>query len=63
MMGAAWCLTCGFDHLLPYFYIVYFTILLVHRERRDHAMCHRRYGQDWEVYCQKVPWRIIPGLY
>ena len=24
-----WCLPCGFDHILPYFYFIYFTILLV----------------------------------
>jgi delta14-sterol reductase len=63
MMGLAWCLTCGFDHLLPYFYIIYFTILLVHRERRDHHLCARRYGADWDRYVQRVRWRILPGIY
>src|SRR5579871_1639160 len=63
MMALAWCLTCGFDHLLPYFYIIYFTILLVHRERRDHAMCAQRYGKDWDTYCKRVPWRIFPKIY
>jgi protein-S-isoprenylcysteine O-methyltransferase Ste14 len=63
MMGLAWCLLAGFEHLLPYFYIIYFTILLVHRERRDHARCLTRYGEAWESYCRKVPWRIIPGVY
>jgi delta14-sterol reductase len=48
---------------LPYFYIVYFTILLVHRERRDHDMCAVRYGKDWEAYCARVPYRLIPGVY
>lgn len=62
-MALAWCLPCLFSNLLPYFYIIYFTILLVHRERRDHAMCAARYGQDWDRYCQKVPWRMIPGIY
>lgn len=63
MMGLAWCLPTGFEHPLPYFYIVYFLILLIHRERRDHAMCLRKYGRDWEAYCQRVPWRILPGVY
>jgi protein-S-isoprenylcysteine O-methyltransferase Ste14 len=48
---------------LPYFYLVYFTILLVHRERRDHDLCAVRYGRHWETYCRKVRWRIVPGLY
>jgi protein-S-isoprenylcysteine O-methyltransferase Ste14 len=42
---------------------VYFTILLVHRERRDNNFCHAKYGADWEHYCAKVRWRIIPGIY
>ena len=63
MMGLAWCLPCGFRHPLPYFYIAYFTILLVHRERRDHAMCAERYGADWDEYCRRVRWRILPGVY
>ena len=63
MMALAWCLPTGFDHPLPYFYVVYFTILLVHREWRDNAMCHEKYGKDWEAYCRKVRWRIVPGIY
>jgi protein-S-isoprenylcysteine O-methyltransferase Ste14 len=63
LMGLAWCLTCGFDSPLPYFYFVYLTILLMHRERRDHDMCARRYGKDWELYCAKVRYRVMPGIY
>ncbi len=63
IMALAWCLPCGFGSPLPYFYITYFTILLVHRERRDHDMCAVRYGKDWEAYCAKVPYRIFPGIY
>lgn len=63
LMGLAWCLPTLFSHPLTYFYIIYFTILLVHRERRDNAFCHAKYGADWERYCAKVRWRIIPGLY
>jgi delta14-sterol reductase len=63
LMGLAWCLPCLFGSPLPYFYILYFTILLVHRERRDHEMCAVRYGTDWDAYCAKVPYRIVPGLY
>ena len=63
LMALAWCLPTGFEHPLPYFYILYFTILLVHREWRDNAMCLEKYGRDWEAYCRKVPWRIVPGIY
>ena len=45
MMGLAWCLPAGFARPVPYFYIAYFSILLLHRERRDHAMCAREVRQ------------------
>jgi delta14-sterol reductase/lamin-B receptor len=63
VMALAWCLPCLFASPLPYFYFVYFTILLVHRERRDDAMCREKYGADWEEYCRKTRWRILPGVY
>lgn len=63
MMALAWCLPCLFASPLPYFYFVYFLILLIHRERRDHNMCHEKYGADWETYCQRVRWRILPYVY
>jgi Delta14-sterol reductase len=63
MMGLAWCMTTGFSRLLPYFYIIYFLILLVHRERRDHDHCARKYGPDWDAYTSRVRWRILPFVY
>ena len=63
LMGLAWCLPAGFAHPLPYFYIFYFTILLVHREWRDNAVCRKKYGTDWDAYCARVRWRIVPGIY
>jgi protein-S-isoprenylcysteine O-methyltransferase Ste14 len=63
IMGLAWCLPCLFGSIVPYFYIIYFTILLVHRERRDNRRCGEKYGKDWETYTRRVRWRILPGLY
>ena len=63
LMAWCWSLPCGFTGLLPYFYPVYFTILLVHRERRDHAFCAAKYGEDWAEYCRRVRWRILPFVY
>ena len=63
IMALTWCMCAGFDHVLPYFYIIYFTILLVHRERRDNAFCAAKYGKDWAAYQAKVPYRIVPYLY
>ncbi|KAH0513633.1 Lamin-B receptor [Microtus ochrogaster] len=52
-----------FNHLLPYFYVIYFTLLLFHREARDEHQCKRKYGLAWEKYCQRVPYRILPYVY
>jgi hypothetical protein len=63
LMSVAWCLPCGFNSVIPYFYCVYFAILLVHRERRDEEKCRKKYGADWERYCSIVKYRIIPYVY
>ena len=53
----------GYAIPITYFFLVYFAVLLVHRERRDEEKCHRKYGKDWEKYCGQVKSRIIPGIY
>lgn len=63
IMAWAWCLPTGFTTPIPYFYVVYFAVLLLHRERRDEAKCKIKYGKDWERYTSVVRYRIIPGVY
>lgn len=63
IMALAWSLPCGFSHILPYFYVIYFTVLLIHREARDEHHCKKKYGLAWEKYCQRVPYRIFPYIY
>ncbi|TKA30996.1 Delta(14)-sterol reductase [Salinomyces thailandicus] len=48
---------------VTYFFMLYFAVLLIHREMRDEEKCRRKYGKDWERYCDKVRWRIVPGIY
>jgi len=62
IMGVSWCLVCGWGSLVPYFYAVYFGILLVHRSERDEHMCREKYGEDWGKYKELVPYRFIPGV-
>ena len=62
-MALAWSLTCGFSHPLVYFYPIYFTVLLVHRQMRDDEKCRHKYGKDWDKYCALVPYRIVPYFY
>ncbi|XP_061481038.1 delta(14)-sterol reductase LBR isoform X2 [Rhineura floridana] len=63
IMALAWSLPCGINHILPYFYIIYFIVLLIHREARDDRLCKKKYGLAWEKYCQRVPYRIFPYIY
>ena len=58
----AWCLPAGFETPIPYFYVVYFGILLVHRQIRDDEQCKLKYGNDWDEYCKRVPYKIIPYI-
>ena len=53
----------GWGILFTYFYVLYFAILLMHRERRDDAMCLKKYGEDWKEYKKMVRWRILPYVY
>lgn len=63
IMALAWTLPCGFSHLLPWYYMIYFIILLVHRDSRDMKDCRRKYGVAWDEYCRTVRYRIIPRVY
>ncbi|TDZ24111.1 Delta(14)-sterol reductase [Colletotrichum orbiculare MAFF 240422] len=53
----------GWGIPFTYFYVLYFAILLIHRDRRDDEKCARKYGEDWEKYKRIVRWRILPGIY
>lgn len=55
--------SAGFQHLLPWYYMIYFLILLVHRDSRDMSECRRKYGSAWEEYCRTVRYRLIPRVY
>ncbi|KAK1775194.1 ergosterol biosynthesis ERG4/ERG24 [Copromyces sp. CBS 386.78] len=53
----------GWGIVFTYFYILYFAILLIHRDLRDDEKCSNKYGEDWEKYKKLVRWRIVPGIY
>jgi delta14-sterol reductase len=53
----------GWGMLFTYFYILYFAVLLIHRDGRDDEKCSMKYGEDWEKYKKAVKWRILPGVY
>ncbi|ESN99906.1 hypothetical protein HELRODRAFT_187232 [Helobdella robusta] len=63
IMALTWSLVTGFQHIIPYFYPIYFTYLLVHRGMRDDAHCRKKYGSDWDTYCDTVHYKIFPYIY
>jgi len=49
--------------ILAWLYPLYYVGLLLPRERDDEKRCAAKYGELWVRYVQKVPRRIIPGIY
>lgn len=47
----------------PWLYPLYYIALLVPRERDDDRRCAAKYGGLWDRYRERVPHRIIPGVY
>jgi 7-dehydrocholesterol reductase len=63
ILGALfWTLPALFDNVLPYFYVIFLTVLLTDRSFRDDRRCAAKYGEDWDRYRAKVRYRIIPGV-
>ncbi|KAF8090773.1 hypothetical protein N665_0467s0003 [Sinapis alba] len=58
-----WTVPALFNNFLPYFYVIFLTILLFDRAKRDDDRCRSKYGKYWKLYCEKVKYRIIPGIY
>ena len=64
-LAAAFFWTCaaGFSTFLPWFYLIFLTILLVHRSFRDDEKCLAKYGDSWVEYRKKVRFRLVPGIF
>lgn len=63
ILSLTYSLACGFTHLFPYFYFVFIMILLINRCLRDEHRCLNKYGKSWEEYCERVGYRLIPGIF
>ncbi len=64
LMATGLALALGYPaSIWPWLYPLYYLVLLVPRERDDDARCARKYGELWERYRERVPRRIVPGLY
>lgn len=42
-MAWAWCLPTGWNTPITYYYVIYFGILLAHRQNRDDEACKAKY--------------------
>ncbi|XP_052077618.1 delta(14)-sterol reductase TM7SF2-like [Mytilus californianus] len=63
VMHVAMSFAAGFTNFLPHLNATLITSMLLHRERMDCDECKDKYGEDWEKYCHRVKWRVIPYIY
>ena len=47
----------------PWLYPLYYVALLFPRQHADDKRCAEKYGELWQEYCRRVPYRIIPWVY
>lgn len=55
-----WGFITGFRSPFPWFYPVFFTIMIIHRATRDIQRCRKQYGEAWAEYERQVPYLFIP---
>jgi delta24(24(1))-sterol reductase len=60
LMALSWGLICGYSSPLPYFYLMFFTLMILHRQSRDEVRCKEKYGVYWDEYTKLVPNIFIP---
>ncbi len=58
-----WSLPALFNYYIPYFYLTFLVILLLDRAYRQEKRCATKYGDNWNEYCKRVPFRLIPFVY
>ncbi|GAB7357364.1 hypothetical protein MBLNU459_g8310t2 [Dothideomycetes sp. NU459] len=56
----SWGLITGFKSFHPWFYFIFFMVMIIHRTGRDVSRCRRKYGEAWKRYEKEVPYLFIP---
>ncbi|KAL8769837.1 MAG: hypothetical protein Q9209_004275 [Squamulea sp. 1 TL-2023] len=59
----SWALVTGFSSPLPWFYPVFFFVMISHRAYRDIQKCEAKYGEAWQEYKRQVPYLFIPYVF
>jgi len=59
-----WCVpTLWSGNCLGFIYFVFLLLLLTHRSFRDEERCATKYGEHWEEYKRRVPYKVIPYVF
>ena len=56
----------SFGYLLSpwaWLYLVFILVLFITRQIDDDKLCGAKYGEAWQEYKRKTPYRIVPGIY
>ncbi|XP_073980679.1 uncharacterized protein [Rhodnius prolixus] len=63
LSNLSWALPAHGLGITGYIFIMFLTVLLLHRIYRDESKCKAKYGKYWEEYCKKVPYRLLPYVF
>lgn len=63
LTALCWSLPALFDNYLPYVYLLFLVLLLAHRIHRIESRCTEKYGEQWNEYCRRVPYVILPYVF